>query len=77
MGSAVLLSRPGAAPMMHTELYCRKLDELDHAEAIRAIHQAWLQLSALTDNVDCEHFDNKPALDALAKCLRKAGHVGF
>lgn len=63
--------------MMHTELYCRDLDMLDRAQAIRAIHEAWLQLSALTKNVDCEHYDNKPSLASLENCLADAGHPGF
>ena len=62
---------------MTTEDYCPALPALDRVKAIRAIHQAWLQLSALTDNVDCEHFDNAPALQALAACLADAGHPGF
>lgn len=62
---------------MDTERYCCTLDKLDPAEAIRAIHNAWLQLSALNANVDCEHYDNAPALRQLAGALRVAGHPGF
>lgn len=62
---------------MHTELYCANLSALDPIKAIRAIHQAWLQLAALNTNVDCESFDNAPALASLAQCLVDAGHAGF
>lgn len=60
---------------MHTELYCVNLNNLNPVKAIRAIQQAHLQLTAL--NVDCEHYDNAPALAALADCLSQAGHIGF
>lgn len=63
--------------MLHTELYCPTLDQLDRTKAIRAIHQAWLQLTALTNNVDCEDYDNLPAIKALGDCLRDAGHPAF
>lgn len=62
---------------MHTELYCPTLADLDLVKAIRAIHQAHLQLAALWANVDCEYFDNGPALAALAECLSDAGHPDF
>lgn len=65
--------------MMHTELYCPKLDALDHVKAVRAVHQAWLQLNALGPRVekDGTTYDNAPALASLAACLGQAGHVGF
>lgn len=62
---------------MHTEIYCETLAALDPVKAIRAIHQAHLQLAALTRSVDLEGYDNKPVLDALAQCLADAGHPGF
>lgn len=62
---------------MHTETYCTALPDLDPVPAVRAIHQAYLQLAALTNNVDCQHYDNWPAMADLAACLRAAGHVGF
>jgi len=62
---------------METERYCATLEQVNPVESIRAIHQAYLQLIALDSNVDCEHFDNKPALIALAYVLRTAGHPGF
>lgn len=62
---------------MHTETYCLTLDKLDPVKAIRAIHQAHLQLAALNQNVDCEYFDNVPALAALGDCLADAGHIGY
>lgn len=65
--------------MMHTEIFCRKLDALDHAKAIRAIHQAWLQLSAIGARVEVDGttYDNNPALASLEACLSDAGHIGF
>lgn len=62
---------------MHTETYCPNLANLDPVKAIRAIQQAELQLRALDEFVDCEHYDNGPALDALRECLRDAGHPGY
>lgn len=62
--------------MMHTDIYCLKLADLDRVKAVRAIHQAWLQLRA-HDKIDHEPFDNEPALAALADCLKDAGHPGF
>ncbi len=62
---------------MHTEKYCDTIDSLHRAQAIRAIHQAWLQLRALTNSVDCDCYDNRPTMAALADCLRAAGHPGF
>lgn len=62
---------------MHTETYCATLGSMSRVAAIRAIHQAWLQLTALSANVDCEHFDNAPAIQSLAAALRDAGHPGF
>lgn len=61
--------------MFHTEIYCTSLDNLDRAKAIRAIHQAYLQLSAIGSRV--EDFDNDPAMAALSDCLKAAGHPGF
>lgn len=63
--------------MMTTHEFCRSLDMLERKPAINAIHEAWLQLTALTDNVDCEDYDNKPAIASLEACLSVAGHVGF
>lgn len=59
---------------MDTERYCTSLDNLDRTKAIRAIQQAYLQLAALDAYVDCEAYDNAPALNALLECLRDAGH---
>lgn len=59
---------------MDTERYCDTLQNLDPVAAVRALHQAWLQLRALTANVDCGHYDNAPALGALQACLAQAGH---
>ncbi len=64
--------------MMHTELYCPKLRELDRVAAIRAIHQAHIQLSAATrEQPEESNLDNKPALAALASILRSVGHPGY
>ena len=62
---------------MHTETYCTTLDRLDPVAAIRAVHQAYLQLAALDRHCDVEPFDNAPALEALGACLAQAGHPGF
>ncbi len=62
---------------METERYCDNLDALLLEDFVCAIHQAWLQLSRLDENVDCEHYDNGPVIDALADCLKQAGHIGF
>lgn len=62
---------------MHTETACLSLDALDQVQAIRAIHQAYLQLAATTPAASAEGFDNVPAARALVACLKAAGHIGF
>jgi hypothetical protein len=62
---------------MHTEIYCTTLLELDRIAAIRAIHQAWLQLSHTQSLAKLDGFNNQPAIDALAACLTAAGHPAF
>lgn len=62
---------------MNTERYCETLDNLDLVKAVRAIQEAYLQIAALTANVDCGDYDNGPALASLAACLIDAGHTGF
>ena len=62
---------------MHTELYCPKLGDLDVNQAIRAIHQAALQLAATADAAAAEGYDNAPAIEALSACLARAGHPGY
>lgn len=62
---------------MHTERYCETLDSLQLIDAIRAIHQAYMQLEALRQNVLIAPYDNRPAIEALEDCLIRAGHVGF
>ena len=62
---------------MHTERYCETLDHLSRIEAIRAIHQAHLQLGAINANCKCGDYDNTPALAALAQCMKAAGHPGY
>lgn len=59
---------------MDTERYCTSLDKLDRVQAIRAIHEAFLQLAALGD---CSPYDNAPAMRSMADCLIAAGHMGF
>ena len=61
----------------HTDLYCKSLSELSPVEAIRAIHAAYLQLAAATGEVVASKLDHRPAMSALAACLRAAGHPGF
>ena len=60
--------------MMHTEIHCTDLDRLDRTKAIRAIHEAFLQLRAVDRNVDCSPYDNSDALASLERCLRDIGH---
>lgn len=62
---------------MHTEAACLSLDALDRVQAIRAIHQAYLQLAATMHAANSEGFDNTPAASALVACLKAAGHIGF
>lgn len=62
---------------MHTEIYCTRLDALDPVQAIRAIHEAYLQLAATMGAAAAESFDNIPAAQSLAACLKAAGHMGF
>lgn len=62
---------------MHTEEYCKTLAALDPAKAIRAIHQALLQLNAVTRQCDLDGLDTIPAMESLCDCLRDAGHPAF
>jgi hypothetical protein len=62
---------------MDTERYCLTLDQLDREKAIRAIHQAYLQLAATMPAAIAEGYDNTPAARALVECLKDAGHMGF
>lgn len=62
---------------MHTERYCDTLDKLDPVAAVRAIHRAWLQLSATDAYAREAGYDNGPAIRDLAACLKAAGHPGF
>ena len=77
--NAVLARRrmEGSKSTMTSELACKTLNNLSRVDAIRAIQQAYLQLKALDDNVDCEHFDQQPALKALRNCLIQAEHMGY
>ncbi len=66
--------------MMHTPLYCPQMEKLDHVNAINAIHQAWLQLSSVDEELgrqNITHFDNVGALANLAAILASVGHPGF
>jgi len=60
---------------MQTESFTPQLFALEPVAAIRAIHQAWLQLDAARRGV--EGLDHGPALAALAACLAQAGHPAF
>jgi len=66
---------------MHTETVCTTLPNLNPVKAIRAIHQAYLQLVALNEasigQPATGHFDNQPSIKALAECLHDAGHPAF
>lgn len=60
----------------HTENYCDSLEELNKADAIRAIHQALLQFKT-GESIGFENLDNRGAIEALTECLKTAGHRGF
>lgn len=59
---------------MDTERYCLSLEKLDPVKAVRAMQEAYLQLSVLRGT---ESFDNNPAMESLASCLSDAGHIGY
>lgn len=65
--------------MMHSEIYCTNLDNIDKVKAIRAVQEAFLQLSAIGERVEVDgmEYDNAPALEALREVLIDAGHIGF
>ena len=60
---------------MHTEIFCKTLSQVDPVMAIRAVQEAWLQLSAHKNDV--QGLDDKPALKSLEAILVQAGHLGF
>lgn len=64
---------------LHSEKYCRKIDNIDKVKAIRAVQEAFLQLSAIGERVEVDgmEYDNAPALEALREVLIDAGHIGF
>lgn len=64
---------------MHTEIYCETLENLDKVKAIRAIHQALLQLVAIenTSTSSGNDYDNMPAILALRELMADAGHIAF
>lgn len=65
--------------MMHTEIYCDNLDNLDKAKAVRAVHQALLQLQAIGNRAQNNGitYDNSPAIKALIDVMIDVGHAGF
>lgn len=63
---------------MHTERYCPRLESLDPVKAIRAIHEAHLQLSAVNSGrYEPGLLDNAPALESLCGILASVGHPGY
>ncbi len=63
--------------VMHTEKYCTRLETIDPAAAIRAIHQAHIQLAAISaDKFAPGELDNAPALESLWEVLRAVGYAG-
>jgi cystathionine beta-lyase/cystathionine gamma-synthase len=62
---------------MNTEKYCKNLENLDKIKAIRAIHEAYLQLRSLDTYENRMHWNNQPAISALEECLEDSGHIGF
>lgn len=65
--------------MMHTEIYCDNIDNMDKVKAIRAIHQAFLQLKAIGEKVEVGGlvYDNSQTISDLADALRDVKHAGF
>lgn len=71
--------------MNHAAIYCKTLDALDRAEAVNALHQALMQLTAAqkgTDRLNAENrsalqLDHRPAIAEITRLLAKAGHIGF
>lgn len=61
---------------MTTERHCRTLESLDRTKAVRAIHEALLQIQAL-DSIDADALDFENVKASLRECLRDAGHTGF
>lgn len=61
---------------MHTEKFCPSLGALDRVKAIRAIHEALIQLNAARSG-RTETLDHGPAIESLTDCLRDSGHIGF
>lgn len=60
----------------YTEKVCASLERLDRAKAIRAIHEALLQLEA-GEKLGFDCLDNSTAIAALRECMRDAGHIGY
>lgn len=59
---------------MHSENYCNTIDELDRVDAVRAIHEALLQIEAgEIHGFDC--LDMVGLKQNLRACLKQAGHV--
>lgn len=59
----------------HADTFCTRLEVLDPAQAIRAIHEALMQLNAAKAGV--ESLDHAGAIQSLSACLNQAGHIGF
>ena len=61
--------------MNHADIFCKTLDRLDRAEAVRALHQALMQFNALATGT--ENVDNKPIVAEITRLLKVAGHLGL
>lgn len=59
----------------HASTYCKTLAALPVADAINAIHFAYLQFLAAEKGVDC--LDNRPVMKELKRLLALSGHIGF
>lgn len=67
--------------MNHASIYCKTLDNVSHEELVNALHQALMQLNAVTKEArelgSASFLDNKPAIAEASRIMAKAGHVGF
>ena len=62
---------------MNTEDYCQTPEMMCPVMAVRAVHEAYLQLAAIQKEGCAPQFDNRPAMRSCAEVLRDAGHPGF
>ncbi len=63
--------------MNHASTYCKTLDNVTKEELVNALHQALMQLNAITKHETLTLVDNRPAVNEAGRILGKAGHPGF